>query len=174
MIKFGIVTEINVSGASARVKFDEDQVVSKFLPVLVNKSLKDKYFFIFDVNEQVVCFMDDNCEDGVILGAIYSTEDIAPAATADKSLVLFDDETNVEYDRSSHNLTVTNGTTELIVGRDGYTVKRGSETLKKLLEDHLEDYKNHTHSTGTGPSGPPLTATIIGNIKARVANLFKL
>ena len=75
MLRFGIVTQIDAINVLARVNFGDDDLTSFWLPVIQTKTLKDKFYVMPDVGEQVVCLMDENSEDGVILGAIYSAED---------------------------------------------------------------------------------------------------
>ena len=75
MLRFGTVTSINPLTARARVQFAEDGMNSYWLAVLQNKTFKDKFYSMPAVGEQVACLMDQNSEDGVILGAIYTTED---------------------------------------------------------------------------------------------------
>lgn len=106
MFKTGVVTEVSTAKCAARVQFpDNDGVVSFWLPILQHKSLKDKHYFVPDVNEHVACLLDDNGEAGVILGAIYSEADAPPVDSADKHHVTFADGTVLEYDRSLHKLT---------------------------------------------------------------------
>ena len=75
MLRFGIVTQIDPINVLARVNFGDDNSTSFWLPIMQTKTLKDKFYIMPDINEQVVCLMDENSEDGVILGAIYSSED---------------------------------------------------------------------------------------------------
>ena len=75
MLRFGVVTQIDAINVLARVNFGDDDLTSFWLPVIQTKTLKDKFYVMPDVGEQVVCLMDENSEDGVILGAIYSSED---------------------------------------------------------------------------------------------------
>jgi len=106
MFKTGVVTEVSTAKCAARVQFpDNDGVVSFWLPVLQHKSLRDKHYFVPDVNEHVACLLDDNGEAGVILGAIYSDADTPPVDSADKHHVTFEDGTVLEYDRAHHKLT---------------------------------------------------------------------
>lgn len=173
MIKFGKISEVDAPKGRVRVKFDEDDIVSGWLPYLVPKSLNDKYFFIFDVNEHVACQMDENCENGVVMGAIYSASTAPDGGAEGKVRVKFSDATEIEYDKDEQKLTVKVDTTELIVGADGYVIKRGGESVKKLLDDILAQLKAHTHPTGTGPSGPPIEAAAIAAIEARVPDVFE-
>lgn len=105
MLKFGIVTNIDESRALVRVQFtDMDAVISYWLPVMRGKTLKDKQYWMPDVGEHVVCLLDENGEEGVVLGAIYSAEDPPPVRSKDKYHVRFNDGTVIEYDRAEHKL----------------------------------------------------------------------
>ena len=77
MLRFGIVSQIDPINVQARVSFEDDESTSFWLPVLQTKTLKDKFYAMPDIGEQVACLMDENSEDGVILGAIYSAEDVS-------------------------------------------------------------------------------------------------
>ena len=87
MLRFGIVSQINLVLAQARVNFADDESTSYWLPIIQSKTMKDKFFVMPDVGEQVACLMDENSEDGVILGAIYSSVDL-PAVTSEKQISL--------------------------------------------------------------------------------------
>ena len=67
MLRFGIVTQIDPINVLARVSFGDDDSTSFWLPIMQTKTLKDKFYIMPDINEQVVCLMDENSEDGVIL-----------------------------------------------------------------------------------------------------------
>jgi phage baseplate assembly protein V len=104
-MKIGIVSAIDPVKCAARVQFpDNDDVISYWLPVVQPKTLKDHFYYMPDVGEQVVCLLDDNGESGVILGAIYSQADAAPVNNPDKWHVTFEDGTILEYDRKEHKL----------------------------------------------------------------------
>ena len=106
MLRFGNITEIDVSKCYARVKFLDDEIVSAPLQIVVMGALSTKFFHIFDINEQVACLMDENSEDGVILGAVFS-DDITPdAGNKDIVRVLFPDDSSIEYNRNSHEYNV--------------------------------------------------------------------
>ena len=72
----GVSFKVGVIHASrpgfAQVVFpDLDGLVSAWLPVVVRKSLKDKECFTPDPGEHVACVLDENFENGVVLGAVY-------------------------------------------------------------------------------------------------------
>src|SRR5437773_11971171 len=82
--RVGIVREQDAALAKVRVVFpDYDQVVSWWLPVVFAKTRDDKSYWLPDIGEQVVCLMDVRDEDGAVLGAIYSSEDLTPTNNPD-------------------------------------------------------------------------------------------
>jgi len=106
MLRFGNITEIDVSKCYARVKFLDDGIVSAPLQIVVMGALSTKFFHIFDINEQVACLMDENSEEGVILGALFS-DDINPnGGNKDVVRVVFPDGSSIEYNRSSHEYNI--------------------------------------------------------------------
>jgi phage baseplate assembly protein V len=106
MLKFGNITEFDANTGYARVKFLDDEIVSDWLQVVVKNSLENKYFHAFDINEQVACLMDENLEDGVILGAIFS-ESIPPnSGNVNIVRVKFSDDSSIEYNRSTHEYNI--------------------------------------------------------------------
>lgn len=104
MLKFGIISD--VKKGFAKVAFLEDDLVTDWWPVLVKKSLTDKESWPLEVNEHVACISDENCENGVILGAIYSETDAPDTGEgAGKFRKKFSDGTLIEYDKAAHKLT---------------------------------------------------------------------
>ena len=76
-LKFGFVTESKPG--FAKVEFPEEDLISAFLPVIVQQSRDNKAAHTLDINTHVCCVMDKHSENGVILGAIYSERDTVPA-----------------------------------------------------------------------------------------------
>jgi phage baseplate assembly protein V len=106
MIRFGIISETDPSKGLARVAFQEDELTSDWLPYIVSKAAKDSYFYCPDVGEHVACLMDENAENGVILGAIYDTKAAPKEAGPEVSSVVFEDGSKVVFDRSNGSLTI--------------------------------------------------------------------
>lgn len=105
MLRFGVITQIDESKALVRAQFtDMDGVLSYWLSVLKQKTLKDKQYWMPDIGEHVACLIDENGEEGVVLGAIYSDADTVPVSSKDKYHVKFNDGTVIEYDRAAHKL----------------------------------------------------------------------
>jgi phage baseplate assembly protein V len=106
-LRVGIVKAIDPSSGAVRVVFpDRDQLVSYWLPVVVPKTRTDKFYWLPDTDEQVVCLMDDHDEAGAVLGAIYSSVDTTPVASSDKWHLAAADGAVFEYDRSAHRLSI--------------------------------------------------------------------
>jgi phage baseplate assembly protein V len=105
VFRVGIVVAQDVETARVRVVFpDRDQMVSWWLWVVFPKTQLDKAYWLPDINEQVLCIMDENDEDGAVLGAIYSIPDRIPIepGTVNKWHIRWYDGTITDYDRSTH------------------------------------------------------------------------
>lgn len=102
MLRFGNITEVDPSKGYARVTFTDDGIVSDWLQFLTIGAIKDNFSHTLSVNEQVACLMDENSEEGVILGAIFN--DKTPPNNAGDGIfrVKFDDDSVIEYNRNSH------------------------------------------------------------------------
>jgi len=102
MLRFGNITEVDPAKGYARVTFTDDGIVSDWLQFVVIGAIKDNFSHTFSVNEQVACLMDENSEEGVILGAIFN--DKTPPNNAGDGIfrVKFDDDSVIEYNRNSH------------------------------------------------------------------------
>ena len=103
-LKFGLVSD--VKAGYVKVYFEEDNYVTKWLPVLVRYAMKDKESWFPSINEQVACLLDEYLDEGVILGAIHSDPDPPDSGAADgKFRQVFEDGTFLEYDKNAHTLT---------------------------------------------------------------------
>jgi phage baseplate assembly protein V len=106
MLRFGNITEVDPAKGYARVTFTDDGIVSDWLQFLTLGAIKDNFSHTFSVNEQVACLMDENSEEGVILGAIFNDK-IPPINAGDGIFrVKFDDDSVIEYNRNSHEYTL--------------------------------------------------------------------
>lgn len=106
MLRFGNITEVDPAKGYARVTFTDDGIVSDWLQFLTLGAIKDNFSHTFSINEQVACLMDENSEEGVILGAIFN--DKTPPNNGGEGIfrVKFDDDSVIEYDRNSHEYTL--------------------------------------------------------------------
>lgn len=164
MLRFGIVSQIDPINVQARVSFEDDESTSYWLPVLQTKTLKDKFYAMPDIGEQVACLMDANSEDGVILGAIYSTEDV-PVVTSEKQISLnLENNSLINIDKETNSLNITfeninlNGNinhTGKLINTDG--IKSNADITDKTssMQAMRDTYNPHTH---IGNQGSPTSA----------------
>lgn len=102
MLRIGLISEIDPVKCYARVKFIDNEIVSDWLQIVVMGAISNKFFHIFDINEQVACLMDENDEEGVILGALFNDKTSPDGGNKDVVKVNFSDDSFVEYNRSTH------------------------------------------------------------------------
>ena len=165
MLRFGIVSQIDPINVQARVSFEDDESTSFWLPVLQTKTLKDKFYAMPDIGEQVACLMDENSEDGVILGAIYSTEDVSTTQSEKQLSVNLEDGSYINADKENQTLTVAFSKMKLIgnIEHEGtFTntagIKSNADITDKTssMQAMRDTYNSHTH---TGNQGSPTSAT---------------
>lgn len=106
MIRYGHITELDAAKGLARVKFEDDEIVSDWLQIVSKNSKSTKTESWFDVDELVACAMDEHAEEGVILGALYDKNNTPPIGDKDTIGVTFPDGTTISYNRSTHTLNV--------------------------------------------------------------------
>jgi len=110
MIRRGIVVAVDEKTARVRVQMpDLDNIVSNWLPVLHHKTHQDKAYWLPDIGEYVIVAFDEEGEhsDGYVLGAIYNESDKPPITDKNKYFIRFNDGTEIEYDRKTHNLRIS-------------------------------------------------------------------
>jgi phage baseplate assembly protein V len=154
LLRFGNICDVDASRGYARVEFDEDGITSAFLPVLVAGALQNKYFAMPAVNEQVVCIMDENCEQGVILGALYSKPNPPTGFGQGVSGVIYDDGGQFTY-------------------KGKFTFSNAVQSLASILSDLMDAHIAETHTTPSGPSGPPINLATYQAIKTRLDLLLE-
>ena len=161
MLKFGTVTNINPMTAKARVQFAEDDLTSYWLPIIQRKTLNDKYYTVVDIGEHVACLMDENCEDGVILGAIYTSLDEVPAISNLQHLIKFEDGSCIEFNRDTQMLTIVAKTLNIIAdvintgkfeNTDGIVSNSDITDKTSSMQSMRDTYNAHNH---TGNQGSP-------------------
>jgi len=192
MVRIGRVTNTYPDRATVRVELpDADDVISSELPVLYAKTFRDKSYFMPDVGEHVLCmYLPNGLEQGFVIGSFYSKADAVPVSSQDKKHITFDDDTWIEYDRSSHHLqahtkgdiTVTNAGNVLVDSKGDVTVRSPSKVLVdcpdseftgKLTVNGLFTYKAGMLGGGgalTGAGGASVQAKIVGRLQATEIN----
>lgn len=161
MLKFGKVTNINALTARARVQFADDDLTSYWLPVMQNKTYKDRFYSMVDVGEQVVCLMDENCEDGVILGSIYTNLDDVPAISKEQHIARFEDGSFIEYNKEHQMLTIVAKTLNIVAdivntgkleNTDGIVSNSDIVDNISSMQTIRDIYNSHTHTGNQGSS----------------------
>lgn len=161
--KFGTVSAVDAKTCRVRVRLpDYDNLRTAWLPVLQAKTLRDKHYHLPDLGEHVVVLLDGRGEDGVVLGAVYSSADAPPVASGDKHHVRFDDGAEMEYDRATHTLTVSGVQNVVIQAGTKVTVDcPETEITGNLLVKGKLTYQGGM--AGSGGSGA--AAAITGNVQ---------
>lgn len=75
-LRFGIVQDVDKG--KVKVRFEEDDLVSDWLPVSVPQTKSAKIYHKPVVGEHVYCIMDEHMEYGVVGGSVYSDRDAEP------------------------------------------------------------------------------------------------
>jgi phage baseplate assembly protein V len=158
MLKFGKIDAIQPETGRARVRFEDNGMVSDWIPMVVRKSKADKDFYMFDVGDHVACTMDERCENGIIHGAIYDDTNKPSGVTADTVGVQFSDGSKVTFDRATGKYTVD---------------MKGEVTLKSVskvkVDCNLEVAGNITAQGITASGDVNANGDVIGNnVKAVV------
>lgn len=165
MLRFGIVSEVNLKSVQVRVHFGDDDSTSFWLPVLQTKTLKDKFYAMPDVGEQVACLMDENSEDGVILGSIYSSADLPPVGSENEISMNLENGSFINSNKETQTLTISfpnlkiigNIQHEGILQNTGGISSNGDIADKKSTMQSIRDvYNPHTHIGNMGsPTSKP-------------------
>lgn len=102
-LKFGIVC--NTKPGYAKVHLLEEDIVTDWLSIITRRAKDDKDSWQYEINEQVVCIMFNDCDDGIIIGARHNDEDKPDEdAAPSKFRMIFSDGTLLEYNKESHDL----------------------------------------------------------------------
>ena len=125
---------------------------------------KDKFYAIPDIGEHVACLMDENSEEGVILGAIYSALDETPASSKNQLMIKFEDESFIQFDKETGILTLKFSGIDILsdinhTGKlqnsDGITSSADITDKTSSMQAMRDKYNPHTH---IGNMGSPTSA----------------
>jgi len=157
IFRLGEVVETDPENCLVRVKFpDTDELVSGWLQVVQQQTLKNKHYYMPDIEELVVCvFLGNGPIAGFVLGAVYNDIDTPPYNGDDTYYREYKDKTLLQYDRKTHE-AIANIMGNVSVNVDGneggeesdeadgtvdVTVKDAIKITGKSLEVTLEDEK---------------------------------
>lgn len=106
MIRIGTIEAADYATAKARVRLGD--LVTDWLPWMVERAGPDRDWVAPELGEQVVLFCPSgNPELGIIGGSLYQTAHAANGDSKDLRRVTFGDGTVCEYDRAGHKLNIT-------------------------------------------------------------------
>lgn len=172
ILRFGYICELDAAKGYARVELDEDDITTAFLPIAFPAALQAKYYSMPAINEQVAVLMDHNAEQGVILGALYSSKTKPDGFDDGDAGVIFADGSKVFYDASAGKLTIETGALVEIKGASKVAISNASDSLKSVLSDLLDAILAETHGTASGPTTTPINSAQYSAIKARINALL--
>lgn len=171
MLRLGIISELGAGEnmGFARVLFDENDIVSGWLQLPSINTKTTKHWIPVEVNSQVACLVDNDCEQGCIAMVLWSATDTPPKwATADTIGVLYADGSEIYYDAKAHKLIVNAPDAELNltckklnvegeVNITGNTNVTGEIVVTKEVTAGEMKIKltQHKHPTPAGVSGLP-------------------
>ena len=163
-LKFGKITEVDAAKGLAKVTFaEDDNLVTRFLPMSMPKTLKDKWSIPYDINEHVWCIMDENCEDGIIGGAIYDSTN-TPSGAVGKSAVHFVGNMSVEYDRSNATLKISGAGNVKIDTTGDVTIKCNHAKIESLTSVDITALTAINLNAPTVACSAALAAAVISTV----------
>lgn len=143
------------------------------LPILFPNTLKSKTQHPLYSKEHVACLMDENCENGVILGAIYS-QDETPPFSGDETFGTKHSNADYSYYDATDKKFVTNaGNYRMEMSSTGkIIIKNSVETIGTILNSLIDQIALITHTETGSVTLPPSNAGAITAIKARITALL--
>ncbi|KFK91944.1 MULTISPECIES: phage baseplate assembly protein V [unclassified Serratia (in: enterobacteria)] len=172
----GTISAVDPQTVRARVRLPEaDNLRTDWLNVLQRNTQNTKDYWLPDIGEQVEVLLDANGEDGVILGAVYSSVDLPPVNNKDTRGTTHADEAAFYYDRATHTLTINGGIQHIvIVVKANVHITAQQATIDALqtivtgdaeIQGNLTVKKKLTYEGGMeGSGGDGAAATITGNL----------
>ncbi|AYH06320.1 phage baseplate assembly protein V [Pectobacterium parmentieri] len=172
--RIGTISAVDEVHVMVRVRLPEcDNLRTAWLPVLQHNTQNNKDYWLPDIGEQVEVLLDDNGEDGLVLGAIYSAADVPTLSDKDKRAVTFADGAHIEYDRRTHTLTINGGVqhieissgTDVVVNAQRVTINAPETTVtgKLLVQGQFTYESGMSGSGGASFSGD---VSVSGNVSA--------
>jgi phage baseplate assembly protein V len=159
MLRFGNITEVDPSKGYARVTFTDDGIVSDWLQVCVMGAISDSFSHTFTINEQVACLMDENSEEGVILGALFNDSKSPNGGGKGIFRVKFEDNSVIEYNKNTHKYTLD---------------IKGEISIKSTSVVNIDSVNANVNTSGTASisaTNANVTATTLAKIEAPIIQL---
>ncbi|MCT8349607.1 phage baseplate assembly protein V [Photorhabdus temperata] len=160
----------SAASVRARVRLPEcDNMRTNWLNVLQRNTQNNKDYWLPDVGEQVEVLLDANGEDGVILGAVYSSVDKPSANNKDVRGMTYADDAAFYYDRTSHTLTINGGIQHIKIAVEANVVIQTQQATidapETIVTGNMLVKGQLTYQNGlSGSGGNGAAATIQGNV----------
>ena len=167
MLRFGNIAAADHDKGLYRVEFTADELVSYWLSPVHLTTRAAKPVAPLSIGEHVACLVDEHCEDGVILGAIYSAAD-KPEGEAGRTFLDFLDNVSIEYNGKA--FVITNNFVEVTVSSSSVTIEKAGDSLGAVLSDLIDAMVLETHPVAAvgSPTSPPLNVAAYSAIKTRL------
>ena len=180
MQRLGIISELGTGGnlGFCRVYFDEEDMVSAWIPLPSVGTKTAKHWQPVEVGSQVACLMDDECEQGAVVAVLWSDTDTPPNFANEHTVgIQFADGAKLYYDSQNSKLFFDkqNAEIEIVCSKlkltgdldiTGTVDATGSITSKQTVEGlqvtetaTQVTLGTHIHPTLIGPTSPPIPGT---------------
>lgn len=107
-LHYGYVSAVDETTGRARVRLEDmDNFETYWLPIPQRRVQVDQAVDWLDVGDYVGLLLDESGEQGIILGAFYSSKNPPPVTSKDLYYRRFADGAVIEYDRSQSHLQIT-------------------------------------------------------------------
>jgi phage baseplate assembly protein V len=158
--KRGLVKEVDPKGLVKVSLPDEDGLTTDWLPVAVPFALGARAYWLPRVGSQVVLLLDENAEDGVVLGALYSKADPAPVQQERLLYIETEDGTKISVDPDASLVTVD--TPGKILAKAGGTITaqaQGNVSVSSQADVDVsaQGHVNTTSATATVKASTKIT-----------------
>jgi phage baseplate assembly protein V len=168
MLRFGKISDIDAAKGKVRVKFDEDGIVSDWLPLAFPSTSRAKFSMVPDKGEAVACAMDENCESGAVIGTIYNNSNQPAGSTENKYVIDFGNGDKFEYDKQSRRFEMKVGNNSFRQDQTGFRMTNGSDSLGQCLMDLIDQIMLETHTETGTVTTVPINNPAYAAIKARI------
>ena len=181
MFHVGEVVNTDPESCTARVKLpDRDDFITSDLMVLQPKTHKDKYYFMPDIGEMVLClFLGNGSSVGFILGSAYNKHDLtAYLGRQGSNYLKFEDETEINYDKENSLMFLNvEGKTEAYIRDevlfdcpDIVTISKDIRTDAENIEINTKNIKVNADKTDVNSGATDITGNSL-NVNCSAVNL---
>lgn len=154
MLKYGKIEQIDK--VNAKVRFDDIGTISGWLQICQRGSYKLKTQEVPEIGTKVACLMDENLEDGCVIGAIYTDEETLPDNDTTKIMVEYSPNFTCTIERLKGILTAL--FEKISVGTKTFELNAGALKINGVeLIKYLNNHK-HTNDNQGDLTGAPTEA----------------